>query len=624
MKINGTLNIGDKHGSFFLNVLNGAEMTSGLAYIGAAGAKGYVTMSGTNTVWNVATGGLAVGSSSPGSLTINTGAGLTFGGGEAFGIGFGPGSSGTVVLDGEGSYIDSGDAAVSIGLSAGSQGSAQVQNQSTMATGGNVYVGDGGLGNLVLSDAQLSVNGDATEFGIGHQAGAYGSVEITGNAVVNVEGYTTVGDAGAGTLSMAGGGFLTTSGTTVGNTNGSSGNADVAGNGSYWSETNQLIVASLSNSTGAVSVSSQGRFQINGDCYIGGAGKGTFYVESGGRLRRGANPDKRFGIGIAEGGTGLLVVSDTNSIFTVGTPSIVGVIGSGTVVVTNGGSVYSDIAELADQPGSAGTINITGPGSAWVVHNNFYLGGVNDQQPAGHGNVVVRNSGTLRAGPLFYVSASGVVTLDGTGEIAVGKGAFGAPGTLRVSSGGKLFGTGLIQGQVVVGAGGVFSPGDSPGIFTIAGDFEEEEGGEMDIFVDGTAPGSGFSQVNITGTAAIGGTVNIILKNGFTPAPGQTFSFLNAAAVSGTFTQVNGASVTYGPNGVTLGNVTGVTGAPQLSIQNEGQNVFVTWPETVQGYSLQTTADLTSNAWTTVTAGENTFVAPSRTPQGFFRLIHGN
>ncbi len=143
----------------------------------------------------------------------------------------------------------------------------------------------------------------------------------------------------------------------------------------------------------------------------------------------------------------------------------------------------------------------------------------------------------------------------------------------------------------------------------------------MDIFIDGTTPGSGFSQVSVSGTASLGGTLNVILTNGFTPAPGQRFPILSAAAVSGTFAHVNGASITYGSTGVTLSNVTGVTGAPKLSIQNEGQNIVVTWPETIQGYSLQTASDLTSNAWSTVTAEENTYVAPPGTPQAFFRLI---
>jgi hypothetical protein len=143
----------------------------------------------------------------------------------------------------------------------------------------------------------------------------------------------------------------------------------------------------------------------------------------------------------------------------------------------------------------------------------------------------------------------------------------------------------------------------------------------MDLFIGGVTPGTGFSQVNISGTATLGSTLNVIFINGFIPPGGQTVAILNAAGVSGTFAQANGASVTYGATSVTLSNLTGTTGTPQLGIQTQGQNFVLTWPETVQGYALQTSSTLAPNSWTNVTAVENTYVAPSGTSQAFFRLI---
>jgi fibronectin-binding autotransporter adhesin len=153
-----------------------------------------------------------------------------------------------------------------------------------------------------------------------------------------------------------------------------------------------------------------------------------------------------------------MIVSDPNSLLSVGAPSIIGVSGNGTVVVTNGASVVSDIVELAALAGSTGTINVTGPNSTWFAANNLFIGGLYEGPAGGAGSVLVQNSGTLRAGPLFYISPSGTVTLDSTGQIAVGGGAFGGPGTLCVTSGGKLFGTGTAHAEVVIASGGKIAP----------------------------------------------------------------------------------------------------------------------------------------------------------------------
>jgi T5SS/PEP-CTERM-associated repeat protein len=290
--------------------------------------------------------------------------------------------------------------------------------------------------------------------------------------------------------------------------------------------------------------------------------------------------------------------------------------------VSNGAAVASDIVQLAAFPGSAGSINVTGTNSSWYAANNLFVGGEYKGPDGGAGSVLVQNSGTLRAGPLLFISPSGTVTLDSTGQIAVGRGAFAGPGTFSVTSGGKLLGSGTVQGDVVVAAG-KFAPGGSPGNFTIDGSFQQQTGGEMDILIGGVTAGSGFCQVNITGDATLGGTLNVIFINGFIPPAGQTVTILNAAGVSGTFAQVNGASVTYGATSVALSNLTGTTGTPQLAIQPQlqAQNFVVTWPETVQGYTLQTSTTLATNSWTNVTAVENTYVAPSGTSQAFFRLI---
>jgi hypothetical protein len=66
----------------------------------------------------------------------------------------------------------------------------------------------------------------------------------------------------------------------------------------------------------------------------------------------------------------------------------------------------------------------------------------------------------------------------------------------------------------------------------------------MDVQLGGLKAGSQYSQVNITGTATLSGTLNINpLVRTILPL-GTTFTILNASSgVSGTFSTVNGTKI---------------------------------------------------------------------------------
>jgi hypothetical protein len=67
--------------------------------------------------------------------------------------------------------------------------------------------------------------------------------------------------------------------------------------------------------------------------------------------------------------------------------------------------------------------------------------------------------------------------------------------------------------------------------------------GTLEIEIGGTLPGSGYDQLNHSiggGMALLGGTLEVSLWGGFTPALGDEFEFLTAnGGVSGTFAAVN-------------------------------------------------------------------------------------
>jgi hypothetical protein len=88
----------------------------------------------------------------------------------------------------------------------------------------------------------------------------------------------------------------------------------------------------------------------------------------------------------------------------------------------------------------------------------------------------------------------------------------------------------------------------------------------MDVQLGGLKAGSQDSQVNITGTATLSGTLNINPLVRTIPPLGTTFTILNASSgVSGTLSTVNGTKinanehfqVTYNPTSVELIVVSG-------------------------------------------------------------------
>ena len=79
---------------------------------------------------------------------------------------------------------------------------------------------------------------------------------------------------------------------------------------------------------------------------------------------------------------------------------------------------------------------------------------------------------------------------------------------------------------------------------------------------------SGSDTINHTDNATLGGVLGLALVSGFTPGLGDTFQFLTATSISGTFANITGANlggglmfdVIYGLNDVTLEVVNSLTG----------------------------------------------------------------
>ena len=104
-------------------------------------------------------------------------------------------------------------------------------------------------------------------------------------------------------------------------------------------------------------------------------------------------------------------------------------------------------------------------------------------------------------------------------------------------------------GTLTVASGGT-------GLLTIGGPFTTS--GIVNLKVGGTTSITQYDRLAITGTATLGGTLNVTLVNSFTPAPGNQFTALTTTgALSGTFATTNVPSrivqpVTYNANAVLL------------------------------------------------------------------------
>ncbi len=87
--------------------------------------------------------------------------------------------------------------------------------------------------------------------------------------------------------------------------------------------------------------------------------------------------------------------------------------------------------------------------------------------------------------------------------------------------------------------GGLVRPGASAGLLTIDGDYTQAAGAALDIEIGGTAPGTQYDRLVVTGTAALDGALDVTLINAFDRAIGSTFVFLQAGSVVGAFDPVS-------------------------------------------------------------------------------------
>lgn len=282
-----------------LIVQNGGQVGAQSVVVGNyREGNGNVSVSGSTSGMTVGAGGLAVGVSGEGGLTVDQGGKVVVG--SDMNVGTRAGSQGNVTVDGAGSSltVNNGQNSTSTTVIAdGGQAAMNVQNGGTFTSNGNMVIGNqaGSTGDVVVGDGQ--------------ESSSQSKLSLTGSGST---GNLTVGNQGTGHLDVRQGGEVTAYGVSVG---GQDTDGHLASNSS-------LNVGSASDKT------SQAGGQLNigqGGLTVGtGAGSvprysagvtaggvindaGTVHIRSDGQLKVGGEDQST-----ANSGNGTLIVGDTN------------------------------------------------------------------------------------------------------------------------------------------------------------------------------------------------------------------------------------------------------------------------------------------------------------------------
>ena len=83
---------------------------------------------------------------------------------------------------------------------------------------------------------------------------------------------------------------------------------------------------------------------------------------------------------------------------------------------------------------------------------------------------------------------------------------------------------------------GMLSPGNSPGMLTVLGDYDQQDDGWLHIEVGGLiAPGFDYDLLSVSGNAKLGGTLEVSLFNNYEPGIDDFLTFLTAGSITGHF-----------------------------------------------------------------------------------------
>ena len=206
---------------------------------------------------------------------------------------------------------------------------------------------------------------------------------------------------------------------------------------------------------------------------------------------------------------------------------------SGYIRSGNGGSFFNAVGgTFNDNQASGYAFNNASLGGAFTITNN----GVYNKLGASTTTVsqpFINNNGAI------FVSA-GTLQFSSTFQQTAGTLNLSNGGTLQFDNGlnlaaGALSGSGTVIGNV--SSSGLISPGNPLGTLNISGTLSLQPTSVLLLQIGGTASGGSYDLLSVSGTTALGGTLQLAFANGFAAAvqPTNTFSLITAASFTGTF-----------------------------------------------------------------------------------------
>ncbi|MBL8880421.1 MAG: hypothetical protein JNG88_15010 [Phycisphaerales bacterium] len=455
---------------------------------------------------------------------------------------------------------------VSTGMTIGSvspDNATVILTTGTLTSDANVMLGDG-----TGSTGTLNVNDDDADFVVGSGAdltiGRNGtaSLNITAAGSVQVGDQLIVGSNASSVPTVIVSGFSIappgTSNLRVLGTGesriGQGGDATMTvSSGALASFAGDVIIANGSASTSSVTVHTAGlldaRLLVGGDLLIGrnssatAAGNGTLNINTGGQTTVGGVTllgDPNGGIGHIDLGGGTLNGTGAVTVLSGSTIS-----GNGTInaAVDNSGNIQPAGGTGLTLNGQLtnSTNNIIGNRITFGPAGSYSGSGTCQADISGDPASSINATGPLSIGAattsgFFYLGALNIgsqfVTLVDSNQAVLGGQTSINGGTLSCTTGignqngGAIRGKGTLSGNVV--NSGIIQPtdpGNAPVNISINGSLTLNPTSEIQIELNGPA---NTDRINVSGTAAFGGTVRLTLAPGYLPSLGEQAILVNA------------------------------------------------------------------------------------------------
>jgi T5SS/PEP-CTERM-associated repeat protein len=235
------------------------------------------------------------------------------------------------------------------------------------------------------------------------------------------------------------------------------------------------------------------------------------------------------------GGNGVLLVSGAGSLVDAGDGIWLGNGGNGAAEIAAGGAIKTHSIGFGWEAG-VGHLNISG-WSQDAVTGAVYGSHVDTQyvqfnEPNSVIEVVANPLNSFEDPKAYMVIGDEAAAADPQKHIN---------GGVYLDATGSFTGSGTIVGKLVIGPGAHYSPGSSPGILHVDGDFDLLSGATLMMEIGGLTPSALYDQLDVSGDLTLAGNVRFSLLNGFSLHSGDRIDLFH---VGGAF-NASGATFTW-------------------------------------------------------------------------------